>query len=246
MDRQSQWVVVKCWQRNYFNAAPKHPSGKESTEIMTTHAKNLTPSHTQPATHSSTRVTVQRWTRVTCHKDAQHLHCTNSVFQVAHSSSWKHNTREQCACLTVKGLRLKITANDFVCTVAWLPGSPEVAVMDLSNPFSQHVILSLLPLSSVCQRDRGATKSKRSIGQNAAAVTYTVTLPTMGSSFSFPSVHYYCSKWWIFNALFLVQNTALVRQVQRSGSIYDVCWTSFLRSVIVRLPGGCSSWLDLI
>ncbi len=76
----------------------------------------------------------------------------------AHTSFYKSytpqhtNTHSHCG-VTVKGLRLKITANYFVCTVARLPGSPEVAVIDLSNPSFQHVILSPLPLS-------GATGTK--------------------------------------------------------------------------------------
>lgn len=74
-------------------------------------------------------------------------------------------------------------------------------------------------------------KSKLSSGQNP--VTYAVTLTTMGSSFSFPNVHYYCSKWWIFNALCLVPNIAVARQVQRSGLTYDLCWTFFRRSATV-------------
>lgn len=65
-------------------------------------------------------------------------------------------THAQSHYSTVKEVRLKITANYFVCTVAQLPGSPEAAVIDLSSPFLQHVILSLLPLSGVCQRDQVA------------------------------------------------------------------------------------------
>lgn len=48
----------------------------------------------------------------------------------------------------------KTPSNYFVCTVAQLPGSPEAAVIDLSSPFLQHVILSPLPLSGACQRDQ--------------------------------------------------------------------------------------------
>lgn len=55
-----------------------------------------------------------------------------------------------------KKKKKKITANYFVCTVAQLPGSPEAAVIDLSSPFRHRVILSLLPLSGVCQRDQVA------------------------------------------------------------------------------------------
>lgn len=72
-----------------------------------------------------------------------------------------------------------------MCSVARLPNSPEVAVIDLSNPYLQHVILSPLPLSGVCQRDQTAIQkilaamSKLTSGQNAAAVMNTVTLPAV-------------------------------------------------------------------
>lgn len=113
------------------------------------------------------------------------LICTTTLYT---QSSINHThpvaqTHAQCGWVTIKGLRLKITTYYFVCTVARLPGSPEVAVIDLSNPSFQHVILSPLLLSGVCQRDRAATQkilaatSKLTSGQNSAAVMNTATLP---------------------------------------------------------------------
>lgn len=69
--------------------------------------------------------------------------CTNSL-QYSKESQTKRKKKK------------KIRANYFVCTVAQLPGSPGAAVIDLSSPFLQHAILSLLPLSGVCQRDQVA------------------------------------------------------------------------------------------
>lgn len=93
-------------------------------------------------------------------------------------------TQEQYSWVTAEGPGLKITAYYFVCTVARLPGSPEVAVIDLSNPSFQRLIRSPLLVFGVCQRDQAAAwkilaiMSKVMSGQKSASVMNTATLPT--------------------------------------------------------------------
>lgn len=123
----------------------------------------------------------------------------HSLPLIIHTPSHKH-THTQCGRVTVKGLRLKITAYYFVCTVARLPGSPEVAVIDLSNPSFQHVILSPLPLSGVCQRDQTATQkilatmSKLTSVQNSARCNEYCHSARDRSRFNIPNVHFHCSQ----------------------------------------------------
>lgn len=116
----------------------------------------------------------------------EHIISTSTTHTALHKSYTPHhtNTFAQCSWVTVEGPRVKITAYYFVCTVARLLGSPEVAVIDLSNPSFKHVILSLLLLPAVCQGDWAATQkilatmSKLTNGQNAAAVMNTATRST--------------------------------------------------------------------
>lgn len=174
------------------------------------------------------------------------MHNTCTAHPVFHKSHTHHHTHThaQCSWLTVKGLRLKITANYFVSTVARLPGSPEVAVIDLSNPSFQRVILSPLLLSGVCQRDQGATqkilaaKSKLTSGQNSTAVMNTVTLPATAlvliSQMSTSSAHnneYLMHLSWFetFHSLYRFKGPA---------------W--FIMCVEHLLRGGSNCWLDLI
>lgn len=126
---------------------------------------------------------VRQW-----HKHAymvSNKHDTHTAHAVFHKSytPCHTNAHVQYGWVTVKGLGLKITAYYFVCTGARLPGSPEVVVIDLSNPSFQRVILSPPLLSGVCQRDRAATQkilatmSKLRSGQNSAAAMNTTTRP---------------------------------------------------------------------
>lgn len=66
---------------------------------------------------------------------------TNSTKQLSYSKEAR--TENHCLLLCL------------YCSEA--AGSPEVAVIYLSNPFFQHVFLSSLLLSGVCQRDRTDT-----------------------------------------------------------------------------------------
>lgn len=120
-----------------------------------------------------------------------------------------------------------ITAYYSVCAAARLPGSPEVATIDLSNISFQRFILSPLLVSGICQRlphERHWPQCQnRAQNITAAAEMNTATLPLSALEFNIPNVHIGP----LFNALVIGPNILLLVHIEGSGLIHHTNLISF-------------------